>query len=189
VFNVSFLLSYGIVFGIMWVGVNLDRLLRSLELRNQRLCGRTFAERMRNCIYSHVVENFCTAFAANMASIPLSVEFFGNFSYLTILLNIVFVPLASIIIFVGGVSLLFGAFNMFALCAIVNKLAVVSIFLINFALNCSRKFGHGLINVPYSLDGIWIPALIFTAVVGWCLTKINDKIKTVNERVIMRYNL
>jgi ComEC/Rec2-related protein len=180
VFSVSFLLSYGIVFGIVCVGTNLNRLFKNLRRREWQLRGDTLPKRIVEWVRSTVVENFCIAFAASIASIPMSVEFFGNFSYLTIFINLILVPLASMVILLGGISLIFGIFNMFFLCAIVNKLASVPIFLINLTLFCSRKIGHGLVNVSGSFDGIWMPALVLTAALGWCLAKISGKIARSN---------
>ncbi|MDR0595487.1 MAG: ComEC/Rec2 family competence protein [Puniceicoccales bacterium] len=185
VFDISFLLSYGIVFGIICVGSNLNRLLRNLKWKTQQLRSRTFAEKIKESVCSNLLENFCVAFAAGITGIPLSVEFFGNFSYLTIFINLFLVPLASAVIFLGGVSLLLGTINMFALCALVNKLASVPIFLINFTLNCSRKIGHGLVNVSCPFDGIWMPSLVLVAVVGWCLKKLSDRIRKDNDSLVV----
>jgi ComEC/Rec2-related protein len=189
IFSVSFLLSYGIVFGIICIGANLSKLLNGLRWRERWLRRRTLIEKLKGNFCSGIIDNFCVAFAASISSIPLSVEFFGNFSYLTILLNLILVPLASVVIFLGVLSLLLGSCNVFALCALVNKLAAIPISLINFTLDCSRRFGHGLVHVPYPLEGIWIPSLVLVAIIGWHLARIVEGMKSGDESPAMRRNL
>lgn len=175
VFSVSFLLSYGIVFGIVCIGTNASKLLRSLSQSRVQFCSRSLSEKFKARIYSGIAENFGITFAASITSIPMSVEFFGKFSYLTVFLNVILIPLASAIIFFGGISLFFGIFNMFFLCTIANKLALIPISIVNFMLHCSRKIGHGVISVSCPFDGLWMPALVFVAAFGWYLARISEK--------------
>jgi ComEC/Rec2-related protein len=181
VFSVSFLLSYGIVFGIVCIGANANKLLNVFRRNKMQFHSRSLPEKFGERICSGIVENFCIAFAASVTSIPMSVEFFGNFSYLTIILNVILVPLASMIIFFGAISLFFGIFNAFFLCTIANKLALVPISLINFTLHCSRKIGHGLVNAHCPFEGFWMLALVLVAAFGWYLAKVSGKI-TANGR-------
>jgi competence protein ComEC len=176
VFNVSFLLSYGIVFGIICVGTNLSKLIRNVRSRKVEFYGGTLVGGIGGRIGSILIENLCVTLAASIASLPMSAEFFGNFSYLTVLLNLILVPLASVTIMICSASLLFGIFNMFSVCALINNLALLPVTLINFTLDCSRKLGHGLIKVSYPLRETWIFSVALIVVFGWLLAKLNARI-------------
>ena len=128
-FNISFLLSYTVVSGILLVGVPLQNFLRKrfASLKGIKLTACSMSERFKVQLKIFFLSSLAISLAANVFEAPLSIECFGIFFLLTILVNVVVVPVATCAIMIGAVSLLLGLFRLDPICFVLNKIAFVII--------------------------------------------------------------
>jgi competence protein ComEC len=128
-FNISFLLSYAAVAGIVLIGLPLKVLLSSIFLNLHGLKIECYP-RMFRIFFKFkgtLIVSFSISLAGYLVSLPLSIEYFGMVPLFTIPLNMLAVPLATAAIVVGAMSLFLGLCSLWPICAILNK---ISCFLI-----------------------------------------------------------
>ncbi|MDR3144097.1 MAG: ComEC/Rec2 family competence protein [Puniceicoccales bacterium] len=131
VFNISFLLSYSVVAGIILIGVPLKNFLANifLNLHGVKLHGFSFGARVLFTVKRFLVASFSIAVASYCISLPLTMEYFGTVSLLTIPVNMIVVPIGTCAIVTGCVTLFFGLFNMWWICAALNKISCSFIYI------------------------------------------------------------
>jgi ComEC/Rec2-related protein len=125
VFSISFLLSYSVVAGIILIGSPVRNFLarRFLNLHNLKFECYPLRDRFAFRVKKALIASFSISFAAYLISLPMSVEYFGVVSLLTIPVNMFLVPIATCAIVAGAVALLFGLCKWWAICAIGNRIA------------------------------------------------------------------
>jgi competence protein ComEC len=125
VFSISFLLSYSVVAGIILIGSPLKMFLSGifLNLHGIGLGGYSPADRALFGVKKALIASFALSCGSYLISLPLSVEHFGVVSLLTILINMLIIPIASCAIVTGATALLFGLFGLWVVCAPLNRLA------------------------------------------------------------------
>jgi competence protein ComEC len=151
VFNISFLLSYSVVAGIVLIGTPLKNFLshiflnlHGLKFESYPLIDRIFFRFKKTLIVS-----FSISFAAYLVSLPISVDHFGSIPLLTIPANMIIVPLATMAIIIGAITLFFGLWKVWILCSILNNIScrLICIF---------RLLAHGIYNDSFYLRNITI---------------------------------
>jgi competence protein ComEC len=166
-FNISFLLSYSVVAGIILIGFPLKNFLSRmfLDLHDLRLecypLGDRFAFRVKRAL----IVSFSISFAAYLISLPLSVEHFGVVSLLTIPINMFIVPIATCAIAAGTVTLLCGLCKWWTMCAIGNRIAcfLIHIFrLLAQSLYCD-VFCFRNVRIPHISGGVLTMVLLICA--------------------------
>ena len=136
-FNISFLLSYTVVAGIILVGLPVQRLLRQqLNKATVSLYAYDGWRRVLLRTKYFLVASFAISFAANIVGLPLSVEYFGTLFLFSILVNIVVVPIATCAIVTGSISLFLGLLGCESICSLLNKVAFCFIRIFRYATQC-----------------------------------------------------
>jgi predicted membrane metal-binding protein len=130
-FNISFLLSYVTVAGIILIGLPLQDFLfeKFLDLRGLKLASYPPMDRFLFHLRRTLIVSFSISFSGHLVSLPISAEYFGTISLLTIPVNILAVPIAGCAIVVGAVTLFFGLLNFWPMCAVLNKISCFLIYI------------------------------------------------------------
>jgi competence protein ComEC len=114
-FSIGFQLSYSVVLSILLLGLPLaESILRrwplfTFVLEDERSLTQRFVLASRQ----RIVESFCISFSATLGSAPLIVLHFGVWTPGAILLNMVLVPMASIVVAVGVFIILCNTLHLF----------------------------------------------------------------------------
>ncbi len=169
VYNISFLLSYCVVFGIISLGQSLNVIAFNRLINNELhpLRSLTILQKIYRYLKKYFLENFCISLAACATSLIISMEFFGQISYLTILFNLIVIPLAYISIILGSLSILCGMFHALILCKYINNLAILPIILVEKCFDITRILHHGAININCPIRGLWLLILPILALIGY----------------------
>jgi competence protein ComEC len=124
-FNLSFLLSYSVVAGIVLLGTPIKTFLSSLwlNLHGLRLESYPPVERLFFSLKKFLIASFSLSLGAYLVSLPLSIEHFGTLPLLTIPVNMFVVPIAAWAIVVGAVTVFCGILGLWPICAILNKIS------------------------------------------------------------------
>jgi competence protein ComEC len=133
ILQTSFQLSYGVVFALMFYGVPLGQYLRRRIFAwraNYYEKSPMWATASRRML-ARLAEMLALSVASTLPLIPLSIYHFQTFSVGGILLNPIVMPLASIPIVLGFVSLCFGLMHAFWLCHLLNFSAAVALRIIH----------------------------------------------------------
>ncbi|MDR2341163.1 MAG: ComEC/Rec2 family competence protein [Puniceicoccales bacterium] len=134
ILNTSFQLSYGVVFSLLCYGMPLARYLRRQVVIFRR--PRLFEKRqpwirfMRR-LSMRSVDALALSVAATLPIIPISIYHFQTFSVGGILLNPFVMPLASMAIVAGFISLCLGLFGIWPLCFLINRFASIPLAIIH----------------------------------------------------------
>lgn len=117
--NIGFQLSYAIVIGIVCVGAPLGEyvnrkvvLFRYLPMQNYH-----FGHKIALYVKRTVVSLFCTSLISTIISGPLIIKYFHMFTLGGLVINILFLPLAGVVVSLGVFSILFGLIS----CTFVSK--------------------------------------------------------------------
>jgi competence protein ComEC len=108
VFDPGFRLSYGVVYYIILLGVPLANKLKSRITINKFVPKDeiTMISKLMKKITFSAIDSFSISIAANMASIPLTFEYFGSISLVGIVANIIVIPMAWLVIVAGTVTMI-----------------------------------------------------------------------------------
>jgi competence protein ComEC len=152
VFNISFLLSYAVVAGIVLIGGPLEKFLSHifLNLHGLKFESYSLIDRMLFRLKKLLITSFSISLTAYFVSIPISIDYFGSMSLLTIPANMFIVPLATVAIVVGAVTLFFGLWKIWMLCSVLNNISCRLIYFF-------RLLAHGIYNDSCYLRNITIP--------------------------------
>jgi competence protein ComEC len=152
VFNISFLLSYAVVAGIVLIGKPLEDFLSHifLNLHGLKFESYSLTDRMLFRLKKLLITSFSISLAAYFVSIPISIDYFGSMSLLTIPANMFIVPLATVVITVGVVTLFFGLWKMWVLCSVLNNISCRLIYFF-------RLLAHSIYNDSCYFRSITIP--------------------------------
>ena len=141
VFNISFLLSYSVVCGIILIGTPLENFLKRKILNTYGLKISAFEK--KDIILFHVKKHAISAFAiassAYLSGMLFSIETFNTLTLLTIPVGILAIPIASCAIILGTISLIFGLVNIDFMCLILNKIAFNIIKFMNIILQLAHS--------------------------------------------------
>ncbi|MDR1528454.1 MAG: ComEC/Rec2 family competence protein [Puniceicoccales bacterium] len=152
VFNISFLLSYTVVAGIVLIGVPVKNFLSHifLNLHGLKFESYPLSDRMLFRLKKLLIASFSISFAAYFVSLPISIDYFASMPLLTIPANMFIVPLATMAIVIGAITLFFGLWKIWALCSLLNNIScgLIHIF---------RLLAHGIYNDSCYLRNVTIP--------------------------------
>lgn len=151
VFNISFLLSYAVVAGIVLIGAPLKNFLSHIFLNLHGLKFESYPpiDRILFRLKKLLITSFSISFAAYFVSLPISIDHFGSIALLTIPANMVIVPLATMAIIIGAVTLFFGLWKVWALCSLLNSISCRLIYIF-------RLLAHVMYNDSCHLRNITI---------------------------------
>ncbi|MDR0727284.1 MAG: ComEC/Rec2 family competence protein [Puniceicoccales bacterium] len=142
ILNTSFQLSYGVVFSLLCYGMPLARYLRRkvVIFRRPRLFERRppWIRFMRR-LSMRSADALALSVAATLPIIPISIYHFQTFSIGGILLNPFVMPLASVAIVAGFISLCLGLFGLWPLCFLINRIASIPLAIIH---GCATYVSH-----------------------------------------------
>lgn len=138
ILNTSFQLSYGVVFSLLCYGMPLARYLRRRVIIFRRPL--LFEKRSRwirwvRRLSMRAADALALSVAATLPTIPISIYHFQTFSIGGILLNPFVMPLASIAIVAGFISLCFGPLGFWPLCFLMNRVALIPLIIIHGCAN------------------------------------------------------
>jgi competence protein ComEC len=142
VLNTSFQLSYGVVFSLLCYGMPLARYLRRKVIVFRRPLlfeRRPWWVRPARRLSMRAMDALALSIAATLPTIPISVYHFQTFSIGGILLNPFVMPLASVAIVAGFISLCFGLLGLWPLCFLVNRIASIPLAIIH---GCASYVSH-----------------------------------------------
>jgi competence protein ComEC len=139
VFNISFLLSYAVVAGMILMGLPLQGILSNifLNLHGLKLESYPWIDRFLFWTKKFLITSFSISLAACLVSLPLSIDHFGTMSLLTVPVNMFVVPIATCAIVTGAMTLFFGLLGLWPICACLNK---ISCFLIHIFYILTKSF-------------------------------------------------
>ncbi len=166
--DVGFIYSFAVVAGIILVTPIFDslfmRLWRHDELAPPKMVATT--RWWRQCL-RYTVGLFSVSLAAWLTSTPLSLHFFGRFSPVALLGNLIAIPLAFLILVTGCLSLLTGSLIGF-MGEIFNCANWCFVNFLVSSMQTLEKIPYGWVdcgNLPLWGVGVWYAVLI--AVVVW----------------------
>ena len=126
VFQVSFLLSYTVVSGIIIGSPILEHFLKNhflKELQLLKLSAFSKWDRLRFKCKTVLISSFAVSVAAHLVSLPLTIDYFGTISLMTIIINMIVVQIASLAIISSLTGLIFGLLGIMPLCGLFNQIA------------------------------------------------------------------
>lgn len=132
-FDIGFQLSFVSVFFIVWLPPKIKKL---------------FPEKSsQGCILSYTTTCFCVSFSAWLGTAPLIAHTFGNFSSISVLANIVVVPLAMLVMTTGFALVAVGSFFPFFAMPLghANEFFMFLLIKINFLL---ERLPFAFLNFP-----------------------------------------
>lgn len=132
--NIGFQLSYAVVASILLYGLPLSEYF--FKYIEGNLDWHPIVKKIANFLLSL----FSISLAANIASISLSLLYFDNFAPGALPLSMLLVPLASIVVSLGCVSIILGLLYIPLLPNLLNDLAALSIKLMETAIFYSLNF-------------------------------------------------
>lgn len=183
VYNISFLLSYCVVFGIIVIASPLANIAQNMLIINeiQNFHNTKIWQKILSFIKKYLLCSICTSSAAYASSLLVSIEFFGQISWLTILFNILIIPLSSLSIILGTLSIACGMLHLNIICAYINRAAVFPIGLIGRCFDCTRGINHGAIILHPPPHGSWLLGILAIAATGYIISLLNDRIITARQ--------
>ncbi|MDR1457158.1 MAG: ComEC/Rec2 family competence protein [Puniceicoccales bacterium] len=142
ILNTSFQLSYGVVFSLLCYGMPLARYLRRRVVFFRRPLlfeKRPLWVRFIHRLSMRAMDAIALSVAATLPTIPISIYHFQTFSVGGILLNPFVMPLASIAIVAGFISLCLGLLSIWPLCFLINRIASIPLWIIHV---CAKYVDH-----------------------------------------------
>jgi competence protein ComEC len=158
-FSAGFQLSYTVVTGILVWGIPLYQALREkwhagIVQKYQYLGTVT---KLSTKLFEALAGTLCVSLSATLASAPLSILYFGVLAPMAILLNMILIPLASLVIVSGLFSLLVG---------FLLQLTFVSSFF-NHGPLLLITFTHTILNWTVTLPAAFYPMAWVTKSLGF----------------------
>jgi competence protein ComEC len=142
ILNTSFQLSYGVVFSLLCYGVPLAKYLRRRMIIFRRPIlfeRRPPWVRWMHRLSLRAMDALALSVASTLPTIPISIYHFQTFSIGGILLNPFVMPLASIAIVAGFISLCLGLLGIWPLCFLINRIAAVPLAIVH---GCASYVNH-----------------------------------------------
>jgi ComEC/Rec2-related protein len=154
-FYISFLLSYSVVAGIILIRYPLRTFLARtfLNLHGVKLDAYPRYFRLWFHFKASLLTSLAISISAYLASLPLSVGYFGVISLFTVVVNVIVVPIATCAIIAGTMTLLCGLCGLLPMCTLLNKISCAFVGLFRLLSQgfhthtcCLRNF-----NPPFAL--------------------------------------
>lgn len=136
--DLSFQFSYGVVASLLIYGLDLCQLLKHVYQPYKfvpKLQLSTWQKLKLNTIYK-VMDAAGMTIAASIIAIPLGCLYFEIFNVYSIAYNIIIIPIASICILLGFISVFLDCLSLTKLCTVINTSATLLIQFICKILNC-----------------------------------------------------
>jgi competence protein ComEC len=166
-FSASFQMSYGATIGIVCFYKDISGIFRNVK--------------------SSIIRFFCDVLSVTLAVqlvlIPICIYYFGKISIISFLTNIIVVPLAGIILYLGV--------SFYALTFIFNYSAVLVCVLLSIILNFVLSVTNILGNLKYatiSLQRPTISELLFYLLFLFCLMNLKGKKRSIIPALILTLN-
>jgi predicted membrane metal-binding protein len=120
-----------------------------------RLDGFRQVERIIFRIKRCLIASFSISFASYFISLPLTVEYFGSVSLLTIPVNMIVVPIGTCAIIIGAITLFFGLVDMWWVCAALNRISYAFIYAFQILSRSmyNGEFCRRNVNLPLHISG------------------------------------
>ncbi|HAS83186.1 MAG TPA: hypothetical protein DCS43_11080 [Verrucomicrobia bacterium] len=167
-FDVGFILSFAVVAGILVLVPVLDALLlRHLQpdpLVPPEMAGRSAWWQVLLLWTGRMMS---VSVAAWLTSVPLSRYFFGQFSPIALVANLLVSPLSFLIMVTGCLSVLVGSLGALWLAGVFNAANIVFVRILVVGMEWLEKVPYGYIdNAPITMGGlvIWYAVLVLVAV-------------------------
>ncbi|MDX2110242.1 MAG: ComEC/Rec2 family competence protein [Verrucomicrobiota bacterium] len=158
--DAGFQLSYLVVAGILLYGAPLSLWAEKLWQPYVLIpyANRTWGQRKLEEVYRWTVSALAVSVAASVASVPLTIMHFQTLPLVSLLLNLVLVPLSALIVITGMVSMALGLCGWMSAAGFVNHAAWLQIDLMNRSIGAAQP-----------LPGAWFTLSFARAEVGLLL--------------------
>lgn len=175
-YNLGFQLSYTVVGAILLYGLPLnENLYRYLEAHYDAPNNKSF--HYTKVILGFILSLLIVSLSANLVSIPLSMHYFGIFTPGALFLSLFLMPIASVVIVLGFISLIFGLVKFTWISMIINEIAYFFIRImelsVNYAMELRCLFIH--IQQPSFFWTISVMVMIFIGLVYGHYKNVLDK--------------
>jgi competence protein ComEC len=149
IYDVGFQLSYLALFFIVWV----DPLYERIWIP-------------KNKIVNYFWKIICMSTSAQIGAMPLSIFYFHQFPGLFFLTNILIIPLLSVVMAIGIISLLFACFGFIPM--LIIKPLEWCIWLLNAIIHWVASFESFVIkNISFSEPMLWISYIVIITWILW----------------------
>ncbi|MCB1124201.1 MAG: ComEC/Rec2 family competence protein, partial [Verrucomicrobiae bacterium] len=165
-FSAGFQLSYTVVAGILTWGLPLYQTLRDRHQARilEKQQHQTFGLKLYHKGWEAIVGTLCVSLSATLASAPLSILYFGILAPLAVFLNILLVPLASLVIISGVFSLLFGFLHLAVISAFFNHGPLLLISFTKYLLDGAVKIPGAFLHMSWKQEAMGnLVAILFIA--------------------------
>ncbi len=159
-FSAGFQLSYTVVTGILLWGIPLFQFLREGYYQRipQKVSNQSTAQKFLNKSWELVIGTFCISFSATLSSAPLSILYFGILAPFAVFLNMILVPMASLVIVSGLFSIISSLLLLPSISTFFNHGPLFLIKLTNWGLELLVSLPNSYLEISW-----WNPAAgIFT---------------------------
>ena len=156
IYDIGFLMSHIIVAGLIVIAPIFNKTfdgIRKRKLKIQAKNNNPLNSYLKIVLIS-LIYAITSSAAAELVTIPLSVDYFGQISKFSILVNAIAIPLATYAIICGALAVFACAINIKFLAILFNKLALFIIYLLESFLGLSK---HGAFFCENSLQDFGLP--------------------------------
>jgi len=166
--NIGFQLSYAVVAALLLWGLPLnewmqERLTQWLELRKIEGYKRYWSQK----IIMYTVGLVNISYACMLVSTPLSILYFYNFAPGALFLSLILIPLSSIIMVTGLISMACGLLMLKPLTILLNSLAHFLIAIMEASINASLKMKYLFWDMEWAAD--YQGAILTILLLAWAI--------------------
>ncbi|MDA0347967.1 MAG: ComEC/Rec2 family competence protein [Verrucomicrobia bacterium] len=161
-FSAGFQLSYTVVSGILLWGIPLYQSLREswharIPQKQVELSkGRAFLNKSLEIIGG----TFCISLSATLASAPLSILYFGILAPFAVFLNMVLIPMASLVIIAGLFSIIGSLFFLPTVSGFLNHGPLLLIQIMDGLLGNASRLPNTFVNTTWATNSLGIATVI-----------------------------
>lgn len=170
IYDIGFLMSHIIVAGLIVIAPIFNKTFDEIRKRKLKLPAKkknTLNSYIKIAILS-LIYAITSSAAAELVTVPLSVDYFGQISKFSILVNAIAIPLATYAIICGALAVFSYAINVKILAILFNKIAFFTIYLLESFLGLSQ---HGAFFCESSLQNFGLPISVSIILVFYVISQ------------------
>jgi competence protein ComEC len=169
-FSAGFQLSYTVVSGILLWGIPLYQSIRGYWYASipQKEANLSKGRKLLNKTMELTTGTFCVSLSATLASAPLSILYFGILAPLAVFLNMIIIPMASLVIIAGLFSLIGSSLFLPAVSGFLNHGPLLLIQIMGGLLGNASLLPNSFVNTSWLVD--WLGIATSVLFIGNLLT-------------------